>query len=890
MKNLLRTIGVARATFYGLPSTHKPAKILKQRAWYLAILCVLGMAQVSAQTTVTVKFDEPAYYPLLKDKGSVFLESYPNQGSLSVEESMDMLAPLEVGAFRILSRQGGTNHVDTLNGEVVVNRVDRLNSFISSALQYKVEPVLTLFQTPDYLLPPDAPNSKAAPTDMVEYGRAMAAYTAQFVDTKPLMWEIWNEPQSTEFLISDDVIGDYNEIYRQVVPRVRSVDPDAVIVGPAMANNGPRLAFTQAFVQNLKDNDLPIDYYSIHSYGNSGTRLQDLIDLTREELSDDFQTVPLVFTEYEYYPAGNNQPSQANRILTIGAANWLNDMSYFIEQTDIPYITWNRWMEKPGNNPGGLFFSDLRKRPIYHTYELYGRMPVERKVLEASNGLKGFASSNAQSAAILIWNDSSSVATIQLDIPTLPFANGQVSLYRIDAQHASIEENSLDDELEAEWIQALSTLDQTVLTIPGPGIIFLEITPDTPTIELPPLSSGQYIRQWAWAGRTTSGGITGDYGNFHWRSMTGRIGVKDSSGRGIAGVTLDDCPEKIGFQFWLQHAPTSATLPHSIAAIRIDYMNGDSALKSVMLHGDTFYDPARTSTLPWGKGGAFADYMINLGDTIGNDKAFVFDIADHQPAGWNADRRVLVSFWIENTGVESQARIRMLQVGGDGSTYIIHKASGQKLHNNFDEMGNQVNLEDPVQTDADVRWKLIPIPEDSGYYRIEHQGSTRWFHCQEDGVTAFRLGPLSWTGERTKWSIIPVDSLHFRLAHKASGLWLYAEPEGTGLKLASPAYTDDRTQWSFEEILFDQTTSTQPVHASNLISAWPNPITSDQLKISGTQRGDHLLVMDLHGRNVYSGIGTGEELELDTRTWGKGIFLLQVSSGENMSTLKLIIP
>lgn len=649
----------------------------------LFILCCLIVTQYAmAVTTVSVDFSEPAYYPLLKGKASVFQEGLPNKPNIAT--AMEPLAELKVRTFRALTNQGGSNEIFEQGGRLQVRKNSSYETFIHKSQQYRIFPMLTLYQTPIALRAPGS-SRKSPPVDFKLYGQALGEFVELYAGMTPLMWEVWNEPQGKAFLDSDDVIGDYNRIYRQVAPAIRAADPDALIVGPAMANQENVIAeFNQAFVDNVQNHDLPLDYFSIHSYGRfqkelygrkhgADDRNEWIVNTTRKSIGTDFQTVPLVFTEYEYYPAGADIAElQAPREFTTGAVKFLGDLDYFLEQTDIPFVTWNRYLNKgPSHRPGGLTDYAQRRRPIYHAFRLYGLMPTERKRLRmtgAPTGLDGFASADKTGAGILLWNDAKQERKLNLSFKALPFAQGTVALYRIDQNHASY----LDGGSEAclpVWEARLENLPEPLhLNISGPGILYLDMRPDV----VPPLFAdleAQYIRSWQWAGRTEDG-VSGDYGDFDWRTWRAHMGVKGLQGRGLCAVTLDRTPAKVGFRYNATNLNTDSNRRPDINALlglRIDYVLDRQPVKSVLLHGPVFHS-TRNSELPWAGGGTTADEVIDLGALIGNNHPFEFDVEQKAPADWNADakRRTIISFWMENTGPESQAVVQMSGVGQRG--------------------------------------------------------------------------------------------------------------------------------------------------------------------------------------------------------------------------------
>ena len=61
---------------------------------------------------------------------------------------------------------------------------------------------------------------------------------------------------------------------------------------------------------------------------------------------------------------------------------------------------------------------------------------------------------------------------------------------------------------------------------------------------------------------------------------------------------------------------------------------------------------------------------------------------------------------------------------GGGYFYLVHEASGRKLHSNGDF--TTVNTAEPIYTGNNVQWRWVCIGDDS-YARLEHKASGNGF-------------------------------------------------------------------------------------------------------------------------------------------------------------------
>ena len=80
-----------------------------------------------------------------------------------------------------------------------------------------------------------APHSEAGRKAYAQFCTALAARYAD----KEIIWELWNEPNLDHFWKPRANVENYMAWCHQVVPEIRSNDPDACIVGPAISSGLP---------------------------------------------------------------------------------------------------------------------------------------------------------------------------------------------------------------------------------------------------------------------------------------------------------------------------------------------------------------------------------------------------------------------------------------------------------------------------------------------------------------------------------------------------------------------------------------------------------------------------------------------------------------------------
>jgi hypothetical protein len=89
-------------------------------------------------------------------------------------------------------------------------------------------------------------------------------------------FEIWNEPDFTPFWTGTG--EQYHELYKKIAIAIKEVDPTALVGGPANSTFNDKMKTRGSLMKYIKDNNLPLDFYSFHKYTNKS---QDPMDYAR---------------------------------------------------------------------------------------------------------------------------------------------------------------------------------------------------------------------------------------------------------------------------------------------------------------------------------------------------------------------------------------------------------------------------------------------------------------------------------------------------------------------------------------------------------------------------------------------------------------------------------
>lgn len=182
------------------------------------------------------------------------------------------------------------------------------------------------------------------------------------------MWEFWNEPDLPQFLKESEET--FFELYRLFSLKAKAKYPDLQIGGCAFScGTSPR---AEHFLDFVKANDLPLDFFSFHKYASSPDAIKEHIYNAKELLiAKGFGDVPTVFDEWNFNINFGDRLNES--YLNIGRINGacltagglcelqkgpVDIATYYDMQTNYMMLCYN-----------GIYWSDgfrlIRKKPYY---------------------------------------------------------------------------------------------------------------------------------------------------------------------------------------------------------------------------------------------------------------------------------------------------------------------------------------------------------------------------------------------------------------------------------------------------------------------------------------------------------------------------------------------
>ena len=432
--------------------------------------------------------------------------------------------------------------------------------------------------------------------------------------------------------------------------------------GPALAGTKP---WTAPFLDFVERRDLPLDFFSFHVLntglpeGTLDNALKRLAQL-RQDFGgrERFLTTEIHINEYHPYAYGDTHGGGLADKHGL-AARIFTDLQGLLGQTDLTLVHWAQFMGSlPGVSDEGMGLVDLEghRKAAFHSFEIYARMPVDRRRVTALGGLGALASADAHRAALVLWNETGQDRQAAVSLAALPFDRAHLQVYRIDREHSSygddpnneelrpVEENPYADTAHLDWSGP----------IPNGGVVYLEVNdaraPHEP--EGSPPARIIHLRRF-YPNRGAN-----SYADFDRRTWTARLGM---GGETLAheqiGVVAEDLPQALYVAFEVGGKP-AALDANSLLGLRVDYadLNGTYRL-GVLFHGK-IYDRRRVAPMPWGTRRA-PDRTVLVRDLAG----FSIPIARLAPTSWG--RRVTLTFLMQNTGADTRAKVSVRRAQAD---------------------------------------------------------------------------------------------------------------------------------------------------------------------------------------------------------------------------------
>lgn len=538
----------------------------------------------------------------------------------------------------------------------------------------------------DYSPPPHEDDRLKFTQAIGDFAAHLNANESEF---RPTIWSFWQEPDHTlgDPSVAYGVVGmDITEeekqqnvrmlvrdMYRHLAKEVRAADPDYRISGIAMNSsaaewsvgnydpNGPRIGGGRlghtldewVIQEDLHDETYPLDYFSLQLYQgddmeefhipNSRYAMKNLMSILHPAYSNRFDRTPVFVTEYNYVKLTDEWAADIKYNLDDAkfrevTENWV----YMLSQPDIAYAT---LQAVPHEN------LNYRSR---RWLEAYADMPELRVAAATSSPhISAMASVDEELGFYaFLWNPTGVATSHVVQVESSGFDSASAVFYRC----------ALDGSNNGIW-QAKPAVpagtNRWLLTMGANEIVFMANTGDPAyfpgdRVRSRKVLSANYGSHNVLVPRV-NGQETDQFGRpvpprpkgmGHYDQINGRliVGTENATGVGLAGVVLRDVADDylLRLDFDALGVSSAGTLK-----LRLDYMDGETALKTVEIDEASFAGTAGFGNVNWF---APAASVVSENWNFFDGGAVMLPVGSWQPAGWaSADsgrRRVRISLFM----------------------------------------------------------------------------------------------------------------------------------------------------------------------------------------------------------------------------------------------------
>ena len=625
---------------------------------FLAAALVLtgtgGTVMAEEKTTVSIDFSKREGVPLLKkfalfNSGIVGLDHY--------KRDAELLDDLRTDSLRIDLYMGSEGkpfaHVVDENGEELTYHFEELDELVQLLDKHGVRPYWSWSYIP-FPLQEDG-DWRKGPDNLEEWQDMFREFAAHYKEAglRIAYNEVYNEPDcgDTFFL---GTMEDYTELYIRAAKGLKEGNPDAVVGGPSAAFlNRMGSATVHTFLDRVLETEVPLDFFSYHSYGCDTKQYLSRTKEARAILGEypDFDTTELHLNEYnsQIQPFEASGPAEH----ALGGATMLTSFELLLDETDVTLAHWAQFMDT-GYEPLGSVDVRGRIKAPYWSYWMYSQMPEERvKVTGLSDaeeeGLHTLASCDDSTACILVWNDSAQTQSADFIWENCPFKEGTCEIYR------------MEDEMDPYWntlgditvspqseVDIKEMGDSSSLTLSAGGFVLYRIR-KSETASEEKESVGTMIRKhYYFPERGKS-----SYSFYDETDSTAYLGMNgEYSARAVVAEELENLPDMVQLdsRFGGQYEEIDANTSFSV---RVDYAVGETYTKSV-LYSFMPINQRRDSTVPWGTGKE-PDSVI-ICNTLLTGKTWLM-LKENAPEGWNG--RAIITYDMHSTGADTWTELTL---------------------------------------------------------------------------------------------------------------------------------------------------------------------------------------------------------------------------------------
>lgn len=615
------------------------------------ILCLPALAEEKAamEYELTVDFDSREGVPLIKkfglfNSGLVTLKQY--------EKYMHLMDDLRVDSLRIDLFAGSRGQP---MGEMVTGTADNLQydfSALDAILESLEEHDSRLYASWCYIpLPLQAnDNWRSGPTDLKAWQEIYRQYSSYYAEkgVRIPYHEVYNEPDCGTIFFTGS-FADYTDMYVAAARGLKEGNPDAVIGGPSSAFVENSAGVIPEFLRTVLREDVPLDFFSYHSYGCDAKQYLSRTHQARALLNahPELDTTELHLNEFNalIQPFLLDGPAEHVR----GGAAMLTAFQLLLNETDVTLAHWAQFLDT-GIEPLGSVDVKGKPKAAYWAYWMYSQMPEQRVLVSGldsavAEGLHAMASADKQQAAILVWNDHQTDSMdVTIEMNKLPIRKGEMRLYH------------LEEESDPYWtggelapqVQDVAFLENQLHLNLGPGgfaLYLFDSGKETKANQAP----GELVRKrYYFAERGKS-----NYAFYDETDPAVYLGMNgEVIGRSVVAMEYDHLPDMLVVQSQFSGQYETLDL-HSALCVRVDY-EVDGEYTKACIFSFMPMNVRRDNAFPWGTRRQANEIIIE--ETLLTGKTLL-TLANHAPQGWMGS--AILTFDLQNAGPSCRTEITM---------------------------------------------------------------------------------------------------------------------------------------------------------------------------------------------------------------------------------------
>jgi xylan 1,4-beta-xylosidase len=208
--------------------------------------------------------------------------------------------------------------------------------------------------------------------------------------------EIWNEPDNQQFWPKPHTPQEYFQLYLETATAIRQAFPELKIGGPALTPAGALASqgkkWTQDFLDFVKQNNAPLDFFSWHMYSNIPQQYADAAIFYRNSLDTrGFSRTHTHITEWNTDIKRDSDNSAESLALRTGGkgATILTAAWIALQQNNVAESMFYRGPDPDIKAPTfyGLFYADGKPKHIALAFSLWLKMTSypERLIINTSS-------------------------------------------------------------------------------------------------------------------------------------------------------------------------------------------------------------------------------------------------------------------------------------------------------------------------------------------------------------------------------------------------------------------------------------------------------------------------------------------------------------------------